>query len=158
MSFELGQLPPTVLATLTIVVTVPGYGAISYSKMFQRAPPVTNPNITLTVVDHESKGMLLGRGGGEPWLPFLAVRERPFSLPFLEFPLPFSQCIQRCTVFPSGWLVQFCLYVRRARDRAEWVPVAVGETLIRMDPPLSLVGVSTRVKRGVQQNDRLADG
>jgi hypothetical protein len=27
----------------------------------------------VSVVDHTTKGMLLGRGGEEPWLPFLAV-------------------------------------------------------------------------------------
>jgi hypothetical protein len=47
-----------------------------YSRNFQRAPPPANKNVTVAVVDHTTRGMLLGRGGadsGPPWLPFLAV-------------------------------------------------------------------------------------
>ena len=72
--FALASLPATVFADLTITVTIPGHGAITYSRNFQRAPPPNNPNITVVVVDHATRGMLLGRGKTEdPWLPFLAV-------------------------------------------------------------------------------------
>ena len=74
ISFPLEALPPTVFADLTITATIPGHGEVEYTRNFQRAPPPTNPNITVAVVDHASRGMLLGRGGGEaPWLPFLAL-------------------------------------------------------------------------------------
>jgi hypothetical protein len=99
--FALTTLPTTVFADITITVTIPGHGSIVYSRNFQRAPPPTNPNITVAVVDHATRyyvhhfvlqfpldllelwrsnvehghrGMLLGRGQSEdPWLPFLAV-------------------------------------------------------------------------------------
>ena len=75
ISFPLEALPPTVFADLTITATIPGHGEVEYTRNFQRAPPPTNPNITVAVVDHASRGMLLGRGGGPeaPWLPFLAL-------------------------------------------------------------------------------------
>jgi hypothetical protein len=98
LPFPLGGLPATVLADLAITVALPSPSpgmlaaprTASYAKNFQRAPPPQNGNITVVVVDHLSRGMLLGRGsssgsssgggGGaaaaaaeEPWLPFLAV-------------------------------------------------------------------------------------
>ena len=45
-----------------------------------------------------------------------------------------------------------------ARDHRQRPPVAVGETFILLRPPLPLVGVSTPMERGCQQNDSLADG
>jgi len=76
LSFPLEGLPATVFADLTITATIPGHGTVKYTRNFQRAPPPTNPNITVAVVDHATRGMLLGRGGSNsepPWLPFLAV-------------------------------------------------------------------------------------
>ena len=72
--FALEALPPRVFADLTISVTVPGHGTIGYARNFQRAPPPSNPNTTVAVVDHTTRGILIGRGGTEePWLPFLPV-------------------------------------------------------------------------------------
>lgn len=93
VAFPLQSLPATVVDDLTITVAIPGYGIVDYTKNFQRAPPPTNPNITVVVVDHLTRGMLIGRAAAEsgsgrgntggvrssssapvpPWLPFLAV-------------------------------------------------------------------------------------
>eukprot|EP01052_Picozoa_sp_SAG31_P023228 SAG31_NODE_1902_length_6956_cov_5.312236_1_plen_483_part_00 len=76
LTFSLEPLPATVLADLLIIATIPGHGTIEYTRNFQRAPPPRNKNVTLSVVDHTTRGMLLGRGSIEsesPWLPFLAV-------------------------------------------------------------------------------------
>ena len=77
VSFPLDLLPTMVLADLVITVAIPNYGTVEYTKNFQRAPPPTNPNITVVVVDHLTRGMLMGRSTNNvpvaPWLPFLAV-------------------------------------------------------------------------------------
>ena len=44
------------------------------------------------------------------------------------------------------------------RDPALRAELAVGETVILLHPPLTLVGVSIAMERGRQQNDSLADG
>jgi hypothetical protein len=82
--YSLIALPSTVYTIVNVEVTIPratfagrpaatAAATIQYRKSFQRAPPPSNPNITVSVVDHTTKGMLLGRGAEEPWLPFLAV-------------------------------------------------------------------------------------
>ena len=71
--FLLGPLPATVFALLTVTAHVPGHGALVYEKNFQRAPPPSNPNVTVVVVDHTTRGIVVGRGRETPWLPFLAV-------------------------------------------------------------------------------------
>lgn len=73
LKFPLETLPSKVFADLLITATIPGYGTIEYTRNFQRAPPPANQNVTVVVVDHETRGMLLGRGAEPPWLPFLAV-------------------------------------------------------------------------------------
>ena len=75
LRFSLQQLKPTVFADLTITATLPSGVIIRYTKNFQRAPPPNNPNVTVFVVDHLTKGMLMSTGSdpNAPWLPFLAV-------------------------------------------------------------------------------------
>ena len=43
-------------------------------------------------------------------------------------------------------------------EGAKAAMTAVGETVILLHPPLPLVGISTGINRGCQQNDSLADG
>ena len=56
------------------------------------------------------------------------------------------------------WAVQQGWPVLPKSSKPERVRVAVGETVILLTPPLSLVGVSTGIESGRQQNDSLADG
>ena len=47
---------------------------------------------------------------------------------------------------------------RRSRRPSSRQPVAIGETVILLQPPLPLVGVSMGMERWCQQNDSLAEG
>eukprot|EP01043_Picozoa_sp_COSAG02_P009340 COSAG02_NODE_315_length_24910_cov_17.139978_12_plen_544_part_00 len=84
--FELGALPPTIFSTLTVRATiiepsggtsaalVPNGTEVVHKRVFHRAPPPRNPNVTVAVVDHTRRSIMLGRGGDTPeapWLPFL---------------------------------------------------------------------------------------
>eukprot|EP01048_Picozoa_sp_COSAG05_P008267 COSAG05_NODE_622_length_8291_cov_19.484985_5_plen_415_part_00 len=83
LPFTLGGLPATVFAELTITVAFPPTAVLphaairNYSKNFQRAPPPRNPNVTVVVVDHLTRGILLGRVDTHTdetaFLPFLPV-------------------------------------------------------------------------------------
>jgi hypothetical protein len=85
LHFALDKLPATVFATLTVRATVvepaggtaglvPNATEITHERVFHRAPPARNPNVTVAVVDHTRRSLVLGRGGEEaeaPWLPLL---------------------------------------------------------------------------------------
>ena len=53
-----------------------------------------------------------------------------------------------------AWEAQY----RKSGPTAVPSAVAVGETVILLHPPLSLVGVLIGIKRGCHQNESLADG
>ena len=73
LEFSLAALPPTVLAELTVQVTVMR-GAeteleLTKTKVFHRAPPPTSGyNGSIWQVDHQHRGMLVNG-----WLPFVGV-------------------------------------------------------------------------------------
>ena len=52
----------------------------------------------------------------------------------------------------------FSLHFGRSAPRHRPCGVAVGETVILLQPPLPLVGVSMAMERERQQNDSLANG
>lgn len=73
-------LPATSIGTLTVRVEIDratGGAPVVYfiRKRFHRvAPPgADHGNGTVVVVDHVTRGFLVGRGGETPWLPFLGV-------------------------------------------------------------------------------------
>ena len=58
VSFALSPLPPAVFGELVISVALPApysHTVIEYHKNFQRAPPPSNPNITLVVSRHHHR-------------------------------------------------------------------------------------------------------